>query len=359
VSDIVPDQSLLVRDLIRGGAPVRISEKSATQSLRQWDLLAARLVHMGSRVELAGGALPFRRELHEPILDGFARLKARIRRVAAAVPPAERHGSPPVDKFIAETKFLRDNACLFTNVWLNDVLERVRNPSLPAMVNSDGDELVFTTVRYPLKKAADREALARALAAISVLHPGGELQWDWLAPAGEKASVAPEDAQAFAPALDEGSVTLGSIFLEADQLELETNSLLRAQRGRALLEPLVGPFVQEPVVESRTVAEMMASAPKAERKAPTSKPAPQENPRVVHDYLDRYYRKVLDEPVPMLGDVSPRDAARSKSKRQREKLVDWLKFLENSSARQARDSPMAAYDMSWMWEELGVSRSRR
>ena len=42
VSDIVRDQSFLARDLLRGGEAVRISEKSATRTLKQWDRLAAR-----------------------------------------------------------------------------------------------------------------------------------------------------------------------------------------------------------------------------------------------------------------------------------------------------------------------------
>jgi hypothetical protein len=59
----------------------------------------------------------------------------------------------------------------------------------------------------------------------------------------------------------------------------------------------------------------------------------------------------------MLGDVSPRKAARSK--KGREKLVAWLKLIENSNARQEAGSPMASYDMSWMWEELGIADLRR
>lgn len=47
VSDVVRDQSFLARDLLRGGTPVRISEKSATHSLKQWDRLAARVVEGG------------------------------------------------------------------------------------------------------------------------------------------------------------------------------------------------------------------------------------------------------------------------------------------------------------------------
>jgi hypothetical protein len=64
----------------------------------------------------------------------------------------------------------------------------------------------------------------------------------------------------------------------------------------------------------------------------------------------------LDEPIPTLGNRSPRQAA--KTAKGREKVVDWLKMLENSSGRQAPDDPMASYDFTWMWEELGVSEYR-
>lgn len=73
--------------------------------------------------------------------------------------------------------------------------------------------------------------------------------------------------------------------------------------------------------------------------------------------LERHYRGLLDQPVPMLGNISPRKAARTK--KGREKLVGWLKRLENSTAGQPADSPMASYDMSWMWEELGIADLRR
>ena len=75
---------------------------------------------------------------------------------------------------------------------------------------------------------------------------------------------------------------------------------------------------------------------------------------IVHDALDRHYRALLDQPVPMLGNVSPRKAA--KEKKGREKLVDWLKLVENGNAAQAS---MAGYDASWLWDELSVADLRR
>lgn len=305
---------------------------------------------------MAGGVLPFSHELAEEIREGFAELKADACPEALEL-ARERHGGAKVDPFMLDTEILRRGAFLFTNVWLDDVLERTLNPRLPALSNSDGEEIAFTTVRYPLEEGADREALEAGLTAIPELRRTDENRWTWVAPASRPAGKAPEGAQTFVSTLADGSVNMGEVELDADALKLETNSPQRAQRGRALLDPVIGTFVGEPVVESRTVAEMMASRPAVEAPIPSSGLSPEEESAILHDAMERHYRNLLDEPVPMLGNVTPRKAA--KTKKGREKLVGWLKLLENYAAQQAPDSPIAAYDVRWMWEELGIADLRR
>jgi hypothetical protein len=355
VSDIVRGQSLLARDLLRGGEPVRIGEKSGTRTLKQWDRLAARIVTVGERFEMAGGALRFSYEASEVIRDNFVKLRKEMRSELRELMRRE-HGNAPADELALDTEILRRSAFLFTNIWLEDTLERALNPRPPKMCNSDGDEIVFTTVRYALKQISDREALERALTAIPGFHRTDESLWTWSGPARRGAIRTREDAEVFISTLGDGSVSMGQVELEAKALKLETNSPQRAQKGRALLAPAIGPFVDEPVVETKTVAEMMASRPADEARAPP-RLAPDEERAIVHETLERHYRQLLDEPVPMLGNVSPRKAA--KTKKGREKLVGWLKLLENSNARQGANSPMASYDIGWMWHELGVADLRR
>jgi hypothetical protein len=55
--------------------------------------------------------------------------------------------------------------------------------------------------------------------------------------------------------------------------------------------------------------------------------------------------------------MTPRRA--TKSAKGREKLVTWLKLLENGVAKHESGSAMANYDVTWMWKELGVSDLRR
>lgn len=126
---------------------------------------------------------------------------------------------------------------------------------------------------------------------------------------------------------------------------------------RALLDPVIGPFVGEPVVESKATAELMAAEAAVEARAPSSHLPPDEERAIVQEMVERHYRGLLDQAVPMLGDASPRKAARTK--KGREKLVAWLKLIENANARQETGSPMASYGLDWMWDELGIADLRR
>jgi len=354
VSDIVRDQSFLARDLLRGGEAVRVSEKSATHSLKQWDRIAARIVKVGPKFEMAGGLLAFTHKLGDVVSECFAALKKEM---LAEVRKSAGDGDADIDPFAFDTEVLRHSAFLFTNVWLDDALQRTLDPKPPKLCNSDGDEIGFTTVRYPLKEICDREALECALTAIPDFHRADDDLWNWSVTTPPTTGKPPEGAQILTSIFDDDSVSMGRVELEAKALTLEANSPQRAQRGRALLDPVIGPFVGEPIVESKTAAELMASPPADEARVPPSRLSPDEERTIIQETLERHYRGLLDQPVPMLGDVSPRKAARSK--KGREKLVAWLKLIENSNARQKADSPMAAYDMSWMWDELGIADLRR
>ena len=68
------------------------------------------------------------------------------------------------------------------------------------------------------------------------------------------------------------------------------------------------------------------------------------------------YRALLEQPVPMLGNLTPRSATRTKSGR--EKLAVWLKHLENRSRQPVATDPMTTYDFAWLWPELNVEDLR-
>jgi hypothetical protein len=76
---------------------------------------------------------------------------------------------------------------------------------------------------------------------------------------------------------------------------------------------------------------------------------PEVQAEVLGRFYEEHYRKWLDQPVPGLGDRTPRDAAKLKTVRP--KLITLLKDFE--SQRRAGEP---AYDFGWMWKELGLTR---
>ncbi len=91
------------------------------------------------------------------------------------------------------------------------------------------------------------------------------------------------------------------------------------------------------------------------RTAPEAEAIPPDIARqIAHEHLDRHYRDTLDQPIPALGNKTPRQAVRSAAGQR--KVVEWLKLIENRSARQT--GSVAEHDFGWMWVELGLSDDR-
>jgi hypothetical protein len=362
VSDIVLDQSFLARDLLRGGEPVRVSERSATRYFKPWDRIAARIVPIGDRFQMSGGALRFRHEASEKLLDAFRREnKAELRRVRKrgdkTSPTREAHLPPTA---LSDTETLREIAMVFTFSWLEDTLQCILQPRLPQLSNTDGEAIEFTTITYPLSSPPQADAIARALNSLTCLRPEGEAFWNWIeTPKRAKPKRSVENSVSIMTRLDDGSTSLGTIELKEARLILQTNSRGRATRGQALLEPVLAALVGVPTIELQEVADITASAPTGETQAVKRQSTllPDEERAITHAFLDKYYADLLDQPVPVLGNISPRRASRTA--KGREKLVTWLKLMENMGAKRDADSPMANYDYGWIWQALGVSDLRR
>lgn len=308
---------------------------------------------------MAGGVLLFDFNTSEALLKTLRRVSKKAHADAGKF---ARQLGQGIDKRVfaealTDTELLRTSAFLFTNIWLDDHLHRTLNPTLPQMVNTDGDELVFTTISYPLTPSST-DAIRLALAAIPAFRPESETFWNWIGPKERVDKKRRADGQTFITTLDDGSLVLGTVELKGNTLlVLEANSQQRAERGRALVATVLGDLVGEPVIETRTVAQLMASRPTEKSEPLSSGLSPDEERALIQESLERHYLNLLDESVPMLGNMTPRRAA--KSAKGREKLVAWLKLLENGAARQDGASPMAGCDLSWMWTELGIADLRR
>jgi hypothetical protein len=342
ISDVVAGKSMRMRDLIRGGDPISVSEGSATKSLKQWDKLAARVIAIGNKHVIAGGVLSFSPEAAAAVIGATGGDTGRGLAAAAVA---------------IQDNTLRKAAPLFSNAWLMDVLPKAMGISRPTLQNSDGEEVLFHTIRFPLAAGIKQTEIGTLLDVVEGLQRESKSFWNWLGgqvPSKQAGSGAP-NAIAWNVTMEDGTPVLGNVELKGRFVILMVNSAGRAAEGKAMLEKALGSCIREPLVEIQTIDQMMASRPARE---PQETVPPEVATRLVHGLLDRQYRATLDEPVGMLGDISPRAAIRSAKGRQ--KVADWLKHLENSSANRPDPAdPMATYDFGWLWRELKIEDLRK
>lgn len=362
VSDIVPGRSMQLRDLLEDREPVTVSEQSASCTLRQWDRIGARVVPMRRKNVLAGGLLPFTHETSKTLREMYQRVRDKTH--AGTEKIAVVYGYEVDNGRIAESitagEVQRYASRLITMVWLRDALQRRLEPGPQNWCNTDGEELLFTTVHYRLCDGVTSDQIRQALTNLPELHQETDNFWNWIQ--DHRSAVAEASGKnarkefELRSETDQGTV-LGNVELKQGSLTLSANSRSRAERGRALIESVLQDLLQEPLVETQTVEQAMANSGPRDGAGAAASLSPEEEKEAVHQLLARQYRQTLDEPVPMLNDLSPREAARRPETR--EMVADWLKYLENANARQPAGSPMVTYDSSWMWEELGVSDLRR
>ena len=345
VSEVVPGQSMTLRDLLRDIAPVTVREHSATQTLVNWDKIAARVIEVNGRHGISGALLPFSPDGAGRVIEAFSQLEDDGPGTDR-LPPPEREG------------LLKASGPIFTNIWLLDCLGKAMSGSVPEMVNADGDDLVFHRIVFPLAKGVIGKSVVRRLNAAQWLEPASDTFWNWLAPVTKNRKPrTTKGGQAFVTTMEDGTPVFANVELVGRKLIVEVNSAARAEQAITHMREWLGDCVSTPMTEIRTMAQFMADdAARAPQEEPLDIPS-DERERIVHEMLTREYTKTLDEAVPALGNKTPRALARTKAGRA--KVADWLKYIENGAAKSGTGEPMATYDFTWMWQELGLIDFRR
>ncbi|WP_120633517.1 hypothetical protein [Ruegeria sp. EL01] len=338
VSAIVPGKSMVLTDLLSHADPVTVREKSATQMLQQWDRIAVRVVRQGDHNVISGALLPFDENAVEMFEDG---LRSVLNLNAE-------------DDLRLTQDQLQRSAPLFANAWLFAHLPNLLDPEPPQISNSDGDDLVFHELRFPLSTGVTQSRVSERLLQADELVASGQNEWTWLAldnPGSLRRGTGLELDKSMP-----GAAVLGSLSLKGRALTLTVDSVARARRGEAYILELLGDLVKPPLTAIQTVEQMMAEDSSESGPAVDEDIPPALARQLAQEYLDRHYRETLDQPIPALGDKTPRQAVCSA--KDKKAVVDWLKSVENRSARQT-GSPVADYDFSWMWDELGLSEYRK
>lgn len=338
ISDVQPGASMLLRDLLTDAESVTVLEKSASGTLKPWDRIAVRVVAERDHHVISGALLPFRAEAVEFLFEGLRdALKLKKR-----------------DTLRLSRDQLLSCAPVFTAAWLFTEIDRALAPADIQITNSDGDDVLFHDLRFPLASGVTQKAVAERLDRVKVFEPEGSKFWNWLAARrgrrGKAGGGLMLDTQM------EGATVLGTLELKGKALLVNVNSATRAAMVEALVTEACGDLLNRPLTTIRTVEQMRGESRDGEARHSDDEIPPEIARQLMQEHLDRHYRETLDAPIPALGGKSPRAAVRTAAGRK--KVVEWLKYLENGSARHA-DGPIAEYDFGWMWEELGLQYLRK
>jgi len=314
VREVFPDRGLILKDLLLGGE-YEVTEKMATRGLRRWDILACRLLHIDGDWILTGAIYLYLVQQKEQVLH---KIKNAFKKYKEAVPHATLH------------EFLKTEGYLFNHLWM----ETRSEISDPRLINASGEPVVISKAIYQIQ---DRVGLEQGLSALDDLERVEENQFLWLDHSKDK----------------ERPSILGTLTITGDTLAVEANSrerLLRAKErvataARNAVHHQADSF-QDPkqaAVDSRTNSVSSAG-----------EEIPREiQEKLIKEYLDQHYEKWFDQKLPALNDKTPLEAM--KTPEGKEQVIELLKLLENYEDENRRQG-RPVYDVTWMWERLGLTR---
>ena len=354
VIQVSPGKHCELTDLVRGGKAIRVHENMGTLNMVKWDRIAARVLNTNSKHTFSGGILPFPHEASQKLLSVLTQSRKQFHRRR----PRRSNTDPKANPLSPESPddvFLRDACPTFTAVWLVHILEQMQAP-LPEIVNRDGASLVFCETRFPFLTEKSEEIAARLDAATEWVRDAPQKDaWIWL-PKSNATCKKPRGGMALNTSLYGQRPISGTLELTLGALRLLTNSLERAERGtdvlQELLHNLIGPALSMLQTPEQLTADKAQQNSDRKHKL-TGTIDPNIEAEIVHITLDQHYRQCLDEPIPALDNKTPRQCARTKTGRN--KVIEWLKRLENNELHRAAQAGQEPYDTSWMWNDLQLT----
>jgi hypothetical protein len=336
VTRTVPDQEIGLRDVLTG-VEVTVRERSASGIVQAGALLFTRVITVDGLSIMSGcGPLLIPPAWQLAVLD----LRDRFAGGKGRVLTRER---------------LREMAVELRALYFY-IDDHVRNPPMPQLRNTDGDRLVLTTLVYRLQgspsAAFDRLKPLAVTRIDDAAHLLSEAQFD---EAGTLRSIT-------VPWIKRGNrlhrewdnTTLGTLIINGDRLEVQVNSKKRATRIRREIAKRLGDGA---VLESQT-AEPIEKLLAERRASPREPIADLESERLeqrpeVQAFLrrqrDQYWESWLDEQVPALGNVTPRQAAGTPEGRERLEAL----LAEFAWKGERGVNPMAP-DLSVLRAKLGL-----
>lgn len=326
VQSVTKGTGFVVQDILHPETPaVFVHEKSASNQLVQWDVFGARLLISEDETTMGGGVYPFDR-----------RAAMELAKVITKV----------IDREGKRKKQLTTSQEIATHCIISTWLEiMTAPPSIPMFMDQQtGEPVLFTMDRYIV---TDWNAFERILQTQQDVAEEGDATWAHVEYLGE----------------DRYRSLARLKRLPSGELELECRTIGRADAARAWLEGLAGAMLTylerstiDPREHVRNERQAASSSSKKTEKSPQNELPLDVQQEIIHKHMAAHYATWISMPIPALGGKTPLQAVKLKTGRP--KVVELLKQIERSEAHRVQETGISAFDISFLWEQLGLTRER-
>jgi len=314
VTDVRVDDGLTLVDALDAtAAPLVVQERSGSRSAQPGMLMGARVMHLDDHLELSGAIYP------------FARLREAS--VVAQVQAALDAGLHPQNNLqLAELAIAR--------AWVAQWFEPLPMPEMRDAAS--GEAILLVTDHY---RVLDAAALASALAAQPDVSGSADQGWhrDSDAGGGMVRSLA---------AINPGKA--------ADRIEVFYRTQRLADQGRAWFDALAGAAAQHLTREITDPRSVAALAGRDVKPATAPTLDPDATAALIEQMLRRHYANWADEPVPLLGNQTPRQAIATPAGLERVKGL--LREYEAGETAMAKHDGRREISYQFLWNALGIAR---
>lgn len=304
--------------------PVTVQERAGSQTAEVGMVLGARLMTAGDHCELSGATYPITRPNESRVLAAFA--------AALATPGLQ----PDQQRDAAEWVIAR--------AWLAQFLEP---PQMPQLIDAaTGDAILLVTDHY---RVVDAAALLRTMSGRDDVEGDATDGWRRVLDRGE-------DAHRVVLSINPGK--------SAERIEVFARTQAAADDGRVWFESVSGTAVQHltrEVTDPRSTGLRGGRTPGAGRGQGPGPGmgmgmdlSPEQMTAMFEQLMRKHYAHWADEPVPLLGNQTPRQAIATAAGLERVKGL--LREYEANEARMAQGDGRAAVSYQFLWDSLGIGR---
>jgi len=190
---------------------------------------------------------------------------------------------------------------------------------MPVLVNYDKDPIVFCKVYFSILK---KDAIKTVLnSSADIEYDDRNKKWVWLSP-----GINPMG----------GNTILGTISIEGDELVLDTNSFKRVSKFKKYAEKSLKGYISYLKTEAKDITAIPEPSPEEKKKAAREQEELMNIPEIkamLSQKADDYYLKSwVRQKIPMLGDITPYEAAKTEEGRQiLNKMIDEIDERQNAS----------------------------